>query len=204
MVEHKEIRNNIFPEHFKISRNDRMMFNGHKSIMVLFTGLPCSGKSTLANALEQKLFSENIKTFILDGDNLRSGINKNLSFSPADRAENLRIVSEISKLFIEAGVVVLAAFVAPYLMERRKIKNLIGDVDFVEIYVNTSLKVCEERDAKGLFKKARQGKINDFTGISAPYEPPVNPFLEINESFTVEKATDLIFKKLIWKIKMDI
>lgn len=170
--------------------------------MILFTGLPCSGKSTLANALEQRLFSKNIKSYILDGDNLRNNINKNLTFSPNDRSENLRIASEISKLFIDAGIVVLAAFVAPYAKHRDEIRNLIGNADFLEIFVNTSLRTCEKRDSKGLYKKARKGKIFDFTGISARYEQPKNPYIEINEDYSIEQATDLIYSKLVKKLKI--
>ncbi len=147
---------NIVKHSYKISKLDRLKKNGHNSFMILFTGLSGSGKSTIANALEQKLHSLNIQTYSLDGDNMRSGINKDLSFSPEDRSENIRRIGEIGKLFVDAGVVVLAAFVAPYEKDRNHIRNIVGVDTFVEVFVNTSLEICEERDVKGLYKKATE------------------------------------------------
>ena len=193
---------NIVKHHFKVTPEDRRQKNGHNSFMILFTGLSGSGKSTIANALEQKLQGLNINTFILDGDNMRSGINKDLSFSPEDRSENIRRIGEIGKLFVDAGVVILAAFVAPYEKDRNRIRNIVGLDTFVEVFVNTSLEVCEERDVKGLYKKARKGEITNMTGISAPYEAPTDPAVMITEKNTVEEAVDIIFNTIQPKLKL--
>jgi adenylylsulfate kinase len=164
---------------YKITRTDREIKHGHKSFFILFTGLSGSGKSTLASLLEFELYKQNISTYVLDGDNIRQGINKDLTFVPKDRSENLRRIAEIGNLLIEAGVLTLAAFVSPNLKDRELIKKIVGKDNFVEIFVNTSLEECERRDVKGLYKKARLGKIKNMTGISAPYEPPLNPDFEI-------------------------
>lgn len=181
---------------YKISKEDRCIKNGHNSLMILFTGLSGSGKSTIANALEQKLHDLNVQTYSLDGDNMRGGINKDLSFSPEDRSENIRRIGEIGKLFVDAGLVVLAAFVAPYEEDRNHIRDIVGVDTFVEVFVNTSLEVCEDRDVKGLYKKARSGEIKNMTGISAPYEPPSNPDVVVTEKNTVQEAAQLIFEKI--------
>ncbi len=170
--------------------------------MVLFTGLSGSGKSTIANALEMKLQSLGIHTFILDGDNMRSGINKDLSFSPEDRSENIRRIGEIGKLFVDAGVVVLAAFVAPYEKDRNHIRNIVGVDTFVEVFVNTSLEICEKRDVKGLYKKARKGEIMNMTGISAPYEAPSSPAVTITEEHSVEEAVEMVYRTIETKLKL--
>lgn len=192
---------NIFQQNYKISRNKRKISNGHVSFLIFFTGLSGSGKSTIANALEQKLFDLGIKTYVLDGDNIRRGINKGLTFSAKDRSENNRRIGEIAKLFIDAGIVVLAAFVAPYRKDRDFIKQAVGGDNYVEVYVSTSLEVCEKRDIKGLYKKARSGEINNMTGISAPYEHPENPDVEVNEEFSVETAANHIFEQIKTKLK---
>ena len=150
---------NIRKHSYKISKADRRKKNDHNSFMILFTGLSGSGKSTIANALEQKLHALNIKTYSLDGDNMRSGINQDLSFSPEDRSENIRRIGEIGKLFVDAGIVVLAAFVAPYEKDRNHIRNIVGVNTFIEVFVNTSLEVCEERDVKGFIKKPGKEKL---------------------------------------------
>ena len=155
---------NIVRHEYKVTPDDRRIKNGHNSFFILFTGLSGSGKSTLANALELKLQSQNIKTFIRDGDNMRTGINKDLSFSPEDRSENIRRIGEIGKLFTDAGVVTLAAFVAPYAKDRDQIRKIVGMDSYVEVFVDTPLVVCEERDVKGLYKKARAGEIRNMTG----------------------------------------
>ncbi len=147
--------------------------------MLWFTGLSGSGKSTLANLVEIALHKQGISTYILDGDNIRQGINKDLSFAPKDRSENIRRIAEISNLMLDAGLLHLAAFVSPYIKDREKLKQIVGPDNFIEIYVNTSLAECERRDVKGLYKKARAGEIKNMTGISAPYEAPVNPDLEV-------------------------
>ena len=171
--------------------------------MIFFTGLSGSGKSTIANALEQLLFEKGFNTYVLDGDNIRRGINKNLSFSPEDRSENIRRIAEIGKLFVDAGILVLAAFVAPYSKDRTYIKETVGKENYVEVFVNTSLDVCEERDVKGLYKKARLGEIKNLTGISAPYEAPENPDVIVNEKNTVEEAASLIFAAIKEKLILE-
>ena len=169
--------------------------------MIWFTGLSGSGKSTIANALELELHKQGIKTYTLDGDNIRKGINNDLTFSPEHRTENIRRIAEVANLMIDAGLVVLAAFVSPYKKDREKIKSIVKDVNFVEVYINTSIEECERRDVKGLYKKARAGEIKNMTGISAPYEAPDNPDIEIrteNESInsSVKKIIDHITPKL--------
>ncbi len=183
------MQKNIVPHAFKISRSDRNKVNNHQSFLMWFTGLSGSGKSTIANQVEQELHKMNIKTYILDGDNVRKGLNSDLNFSPEDRTENIRRIAEVANLMIDAGLVVLAAFVSPYKKDRENIRNIIKDVNFVEIYINTSLAECERRDVKGLYKKARSGEIKNMTGVSAPYEAPEEPDVVINtENETVEEA----------------
>lgn len=194
---------NIIPHSYKIGMDDRRKRNAHNSFLIFFTGLSGSGKSTIANALEQILYQENINTYVLDGDNIRRGINKNLSFSPEDRSENIRRIGEIAKLFVDAGIVVLAAFVAPYERDRMHIRETVGSRNYVEVYVGTSLEVCEERDVKGLYKKARLGEIENLTGISAPYEAPSNPDVIVDEKHTIEEAASLIFATIKEKLSIE-
>lgn len=196
------MRENIVPHAYKLQRSDRERIQGHRALMVLFTGLSGSGKSTIANALEQRLFESGIRTYVLDGDNVRTGINKNLSFSPDDRSENIRRIGELGKLFVDAGLVTLAAFVAPYAGDREAMRQLVGADRFMEVFVNTSLEVCEERDVKGLYARARKGEIKNMTGISAPYEAPVSPDAEVTHKQTVEEATELIYNILAKKITL--
>ena len=175
--------------------------NGHQSFLIWFTGFSGSGKSTIANKVESALHKRNIRTYALDGDNIRNGINKDLGFSPGDRSENIRRIGEISNLFIDAGIIVLAAFVSPYKKDRESVKSIVGKNNFVEVYINTSLEECEKRDVKGLYKKARKGEIKDFTGINAPYEAPESPDIEIkteqlNIDQSVTKIMDYISHKL--------
>ncbi len=184
---------NIVPHSYRITREERRKLNGHNSFLVFFTGLSGSGKSTIANALELRLFEANVRTYVLDGDNIRRGINKGLTFTPEDRSENNRRIGEIAKLFIDAGVVVLAAFVAPYDKDRQFIQKKVGRKNYVEIFVNTPLNVCEQRDVKGLYKKARKGEIKNMTGISAPYEVPSNPDVEITEENDVTESVETIY-----------
>ncbi|MCW5515583.1 adenylyl-sulfate kinase [Muriicola sp. Z0-33] len=193
---------NIVPHTYRVNREERRQANGHSSFLIFFTGLSGSGKSTIANALEIKLFVDGVKTYVLDGDNVRRGINKGLSFSPEDRSENNRRIGEISKLFVDAGMVVLAAFVAPYEKDRAFIKETVGEENYVEVFVNASLEVCEERDVKGLYKKARKGEIKDMTGITAPYEPPINPSIEVTHENSVEEAVDIIYEKIKNKLRV--
>ena len=195
---------NIIQHNYSISKADRKKLNKHNSFLIWFTGLSGSGKSTLANALEYKLHQEGISTYALDGDNIRKGINRDLTFSPEDRTENIRRIAEISNLFIDAGTIVLGAFVSPYKKDRENIKNIVGNSNFVEIFVNTSLEECEKRDVKGLYKKARAGEIKDFTGINAPYEAPENPDVEVTtDNLTIEESAEIIFKKINKKIYND-
>ena len=178
---------NIISHNFQVSKSDRQASNKHKSFLLWFTGLSGSGKSTIANVVEQELFKLGIKTYILDGDNIRKGINKDLTFVPQDRTENIRRIAETANLMVDAGLVTLAAFVSPYKKDRENIKNIVKGVNFIEVYINTSLEECEQRDVKGLYKKARAGEIKNMTGISAPYEAPENPDIEIlTKNKTVE------------------
>ena len=195
------MKNNIVPHTYQVSIEDRQKQNKHNSFLVWFTGLSGSGKSTIANALELELYKRGIKTYTLDGDNIRNGLNKDLTFSAEHRTENIRRIAEVSNLMINAGLVVLAAFVSPFKKDRENIKSIVGELNFVEVYVNTSIEECERRDVKGLYKKARSGEINDMTGISSPYEVPDHPDIEIkteNESIneSIKKIIDFITPKL--------
>ncbi|WP_224485328.1 adenylyl-sulfate kinase [Robertkochia aurantiaca] len=185
---------NIVEHRFKVVKSDRNRSNGHASFLVWFTGLSGSGKSTVANIVEQRLHERGIKTYVLDGDNVRTGLNKDLSFNPEDRSENIRRIGEVSKLMIDAGLVVLAAFVSPYKNDREMIAKTVDHDNFVEIFVNTSLEECEKRDVKGLYKKARAGEIKNLTGVNAPYEKPANPDLEITEKDSLEHAADKVLE----------
>lgn len=168
-----------------------------------FTGLSGSGKSTIANLVEQKLHQKGIKTYTLDGDNIRKGINSDLSFSPEDRTENIRRIAEVANLMINAGLVTLAAFVSPYKKDRENIRSIVKDVNFVEIYINTSIEECERRDVKGLYKKARAGEIKNMTGISAPYEAPENPDIEIKtEEMSIQESVHKILAYIETKLKI--
>jgi adenylylsulfate kinase len=163
-----------------VNRSDREKMNGHKACTVWLTGLSGSGKSTIAVDLEKRLWERGVRAYILDGDNVRHGLNKNLGFSPADRTENIRRIGEVAKLFTEAGVVALTAFISPYRADRDQVRAIMADGDFVEVHVDCPVEVCEQRDVKGLYKKARAGEIKEFTGISAPYEAPEKAELTIN------------------------
>jgi adenylylsulfate kinase len=196
------VRDNIVAYQYKIGREQHRTLNGHGSFLVLFTGLSGSGKSTIANALENYLYEQKLHSYVLDGDNIRKGINQNLGFSPEDRSENNRRIGEISKLFIDAGCIVLAAFVAPYEKDRENIKQTVGSDNFFEVFVNTSLAECERRDVKGLYKKARAGEIKNMTGISAPYEVPENPNIEITSDLSIEESVALIFECIKDKLKL--
>ncbi|MGF1603453.1 MAG: adenylyl-sulfate kinase [Thermosynechococcaceae cyanobacterium] len=162
-----------------ISRQDRETLNNHKSAILWFTGLSGAGKSTLAHAVEAKLHEMKCRTFVFDGDNVRHGLCADLGFSDEDREENIRRVGEMAKLFTEAGVIALTAFISPFRSDRDRVRNLVPDHDFIEIYCQASLEVCEERDVKGLYKRARSGEITHFTGISSPYEAPEQPEISV-------------------------
>jgi adenylylsulfate kinase len=178
----KKETEHVFKQKFKISSVERNSMFGHSSFVVWFTGLSGSGKSTLANELEIELFQKDVKTFVLDGDNIRLGINSDLGFTAADRKENLRRIGHVAKLMQEAGLVVIASFISPFEEERKSVKEIVGKDNFIEIYVNTPLEICEERDAKGLYEKARNGEIKNFTGIDSPFEPCVHPDILIDTS----------------------
>ena len=173
---------NIFQQSFDLSRQDRETLKGHSGKVIWFTGLSGSGKSTLANALEQALHQAGKHTYILDGDNIRSGLCSDLGFSDADRVENIRRIAEVAKLMMDAGLIVMTAFISPFRSDRDMARNLIGPEHFVEVYVNTPLAVCETRDPKGLYKKARAGLISNMTGINSAYEAPEAPELSIDTS----------------------
>jgi len=187
------MQKNIVKHSYSINRDSRKKLKQHQSILLWFTGLSGSGKSTIANCVEQELHKNSIHTYTLDGDNIRKGLNSDLSFSPKDRSENIRRIAETANLMMDAGLVVLAAFVSPYKNDRDRVRNIIGNDNMVEIYINTSVEECERRDVKGLYKKARKGEIKNMTGISAPYEPPLRPDIQINtEEVTIIDATKQI------------
>ncbi len=180
-----------------VTRQRRAKLNQHESVLLWFTGLSGSGKSTLAHALEEKLYQMGYHTFVLDGDNVRHGLSGDLGFSNDDRIENIRRISEIAKLFVEAGVIVLTAFISPFRADRAKARSLVGD-DFIEIYCKCPVTVCEERDVKGLYRRARAGEIKDFTGISSPYEEPSHPELSIDtNSHSRDECVEQILAYLI-------
>ena len=171
---------NIVWHHSTITRDDRAQQRGHRSAILWFTGLSGAGKSTLANAVNVALFERGLACYVLDGDNVRHGLCKDLGFSDADREENIRRIGEVAKLFLDAGVVVLTAFVSPFQADRQRARDLVEPGDFIEIHCAADLAVCEERDTKGLYAKARAGEIKDFTGISSPYEAPESPELRVD------------------------
>ena len=183
--------------HATVTRERRNQLNEHKSVVLWFTGLSGSGKSTMSHALEERLFNEGCRTFVLDGDNVRHGLNSNLGFSNKDRKENIRRVGEISKLMMEAGFIIMTAFISPFREDRIAVRNLIPNGDFIEIYCKASLETCEARDVKGLYKRARAGKIKNYTGISSPYEVPENADLIIDtEQETIEDSVSIIISFL--------
>lgn len=170
---------NITFHNHKVNQKDRNKLNGHKSLVIWMSGLSGSGKSTLAGDVEQALWEKGIRTYILDGDNIRTGLNNDLDFSDSGRQENIRRISEVAGLMADAGMVVISAFISPFKSDREKAKAIIGNEQFVEVFVNTPLEVCEQRDPKGLYKKARKGEIANFTGISSTFEAPENPDIEV-------------------------
>lgn len=177
----------------KINKEDRQKLNKHKSCVLWFTGLSGAGKSTLAVEVERRLYQHGIRTYVLDGDNIRHGLNKNLGFSPEDRKENIRRIGEVAKLFVDAGLFALSAFISPYREDRQMVRDMFDAGEFVEIYVKCSLDVCEQRDPKGLYKKARKGEIKEFTGISAPYEEPIAPELVVEtHRLNLEESVDVV------------
>ncbi|MCZ6790909.1 MAG: adenylyl-sulfate kinase [Candidatus Dadabacteria bacterium] len=187
----------IIPHEHEITKGDRRSLNNHGSLILWFTGLPSSGKSTIANELEKKLITLGTRTYILDGDNVRMGLCKDLGFSAEDRGENIRRIGEVSKLFVDTGCIVLSAFVSPYIKDRDAVRELVEEGEFVEVFVDAPLEVCEERDVKGLYKKAREGIIKGFTGIDDPYEAPLNPEITIDTSeLSLDEGVNVIFDYL--------
>ena len=176
----KVTNENTVPHEPSVYRENREVMNKHKSIIIWFTGLSASGKSTLAYALEDKLHNNNIRTYVLDGDNIRQGLCKDLGFSDEDRTENIRRIGEVSKLMMEAGIIVITAFISPFIKDRKIVRELVEKNEFIEVFCNAPIDVCESRDLKGLYLKARAGDLNEFTGISSPYEKPVNPEIELD------------------------
>ena len=195
--------NNIHPIFGRLlQREDKESLLKQKSICIWMTGLSGSGKSTIAEGLEKKLHQNGILSMVLDGDNIRSGINKNLSFSEEDRTENIRRIAEINKLFLDCGIITINCFVSPTLDIREQAKNIIGDADFNEIYINASFDECAKRDVKGLYAKALKGEIKNFTGLDAPFEAPKNPSLEIKTAeLSIEESIDKIYTHFITIIK---
>ena len=188
---------NIVWHNHQVSKEDRSNLKEQRSCVLWFTGLSGSGKSTIANAVESKLLELEKHTYLLDGDNIRMGLNKGLSFSETDRVENIRRIGEVSKLFVDAGVIVLTAFISPFVKDREQVRNLLNVGEFLEVFIDTPLEVCESRDPKGLYQKARTGEIPNFTGISSPYEAPANPeiWLKTND-LSVEKAANKVLAYL--------
>ena len=193
----------IIPHQHAISKEDRERQNGHKGHVLWFTGLSGSGKSTVASAVERELHEQGIRTFILDGDNIRAGLNSDLDFSAASRVENIRRIAHVSALMKDAGLVVLSAFVSPYQKDRDFVRECASN-DFSEIFISTPLEVCEQRDVKGLYAKARAGEISNFTGISAPFEEPTHPELDVpTHKMSIEEATAMVVNYINTKIALD-
>lgn len=187
---------NLYRQVFTVTKEDRFRLNGHKEAVLWFTGLSGSGKSTIANLVDYQLYRHHCQSYILDGDNIRQGLNKDLGFSDADRVENLRRIGEVAKLFVDSGKIVLTAFISPFAKERERIRQLLGE-DFIEVYVKCPLEICEKRDPKGLYKRARQGLIPQFTGIDSPYEPPSAPDLVLEtDKESVEESAEKVLRFL--------
>lgn len=181
-----------------ITKEDRQRKNNHKSCLLWFTGLSGSGKSTLANALDQVLYNNGLNSYVLDGDNVRQGLNQDLGFTDEDRIENIRRIGEVSKLFVDAGTIVSTAFISPFQADRERVRERFADHEFIEVYVRCNLEECEKRDVKGLYKKARAGEIPHFTGISSPYEAPEQPDLTVD---TAEESVEQSLEKLVNYLK---
>lgn len=190
------MENVIWHDH-RVTKAERRKLNNHSSCVVWFTGLPSSGKSTIASDIEHQLYTRGIRTYLLDGDNVRHGLNSNLGFSPEDREENIRRIGEVSHLFVDAGMITFVAFISPYRKDRERARNILEDGEFIEVYVKCPVDICEQRDPKGLYRKAKRGKIKEFTGISAPYEEPLDPDIILEtDKLSVEESTQKILTYL--------
>jgi bifunctional enzyme CysN/CysC len=189
---------NLYKQALSIGLVDREGLNGHRGKVIWFTGLSGAGKSTLANALEVELHRRGLRTYVLDGDNLRHGLNRDLGFSDADRVENVRRVAEVARLMMDAGLIVMTALISPFRKERDWARELVGAGNFVEVYVNTPLHTCEQRDVKGLYKKARSGLIPNMTGLNSPYEEPLRPELILNgDNLSLEPAVEKLLELVL-------
>jgi adenylyl-sulfate kinase len=195
---------NIYPIQTKVSLDQREHLLNQKAKLIWFTGLSGSGKSTLAVQLEAQLYASGFKTYLLDGDNIRAGINKDLSFTDEGRVENIRRIGEVSKLFLDAGIIVLSAFISPFQSDREQVKKIVGDHNYIEVFVNTPIEICEQRDVKGLYKKARAGEVKNFTGIDSPYEVPQQSDIVINtHESSVAESVKLLMDVVEPKIKLN-
>ena len=193
--------NNIFKQVFHVTRELRSKKLNQKPVLIWFTGLSGSGKTTISNFLEKLLFDKGYSTFSLDGDNIRNGLSKDLTFSEKDRYENIRRIAEVSKLFLDSGIIVLASFISPLKNQRDLVKTIVGEKNFIEVFIKTPIEVCEKRDVKGLYKKARNGEIKNFTGISSKYELPLESSFEIDTSkLSVQESVNFLYEKIINEI----
>jgi adenylyl-sulfate kinase len=190
-------------QHYRITKDDRIRLMNQKPAILWLTGLSGSGKSTIADRLEQELYSNGFKTYLLDGDNVRHGLNKDIGFDAAGRKENIRRIGEVAKLMTDAGLIVITAFISPFRDDRDSVRNLAAPGEFMEIYINCPLSVCEQRDVKGLYARARKGEIPDFTGISSPFEAPLNPDVEVfSDKYDVDACVNQILGEAYKKIKV--
>lgn len=193
--------NNLFPFESKITNEARFQLLQQNPKVIWFTGLSGSGKSTLATRLEVQLFKKNFKTYLLDGDNVRTGLNKDLDFSDYARKENIRRIGEVSKLFLDSGLIVLSAFISPFEEDRNLVRQIVGSANFIEVFVDCPLDVCETRDIKGLYKRARAGEVKNFTGISSPYERPLNPDITVSTHLqSIEESLNLLLHSIIPRV----
>jgi adenylylsulfate kinase len=198
---------NVVWHHATVTRARREQLNGHKSVILWFTGLSGAGKSTLAHAVEEHLHQIGCRTFVMDGDNVRHGLSADLDFSEESRIENIRRVGEAAKLFLEAGMIVLTAFISPFRSDRARARNLVPHGEFLEVYCSCPLNVCEKRDVKGLYKRARAGEIKDFTGVSSPYEEPIAPELAVDTGVlpledSVTRVIDMLVERDVIRIRI--
>ncbi|WP_408635881.1 adenylyl-sulfate kinase [Psychrosphaera ytuae] len=188
---------NVVWHQHNVSHQQRINVNGHQAAVLWYTGLSGSGKSTVANAVDQKLFERGCHTYVLDGDNVRHGLNGDLTFSDKDRVENIRRIGEVSKLFVDAGLIVSTAFISPFAVDRKMVRDLMPQGQFIEVFVDTPLEICEKRDPKGLYKKARNGEIKNFTGIDSAYDRPESPEVHLDtRGLDIEQCADAVIAKL--------